>query len=34
MDARQLMFLLDTRQTHHESAWAKWLPELLEFLFL
>lgn len=33
MDSRHLMFLLDTRQTHNEAAWAKYLPELLQFLF-
>lgn len=34
MDEKHCMFLLDSRQTHYETAWAKWLPELLEFLFV
>ncbi len=33
MDRLHSMFLLDTRQTHNEAAWAKYLPELLRFLF-
>ena len=33
MDGRHCMFLLDTRQEHYEGAWAKYMPELLEFLF-
>lgn len=33
MDATQLMFLLDSRQTHYEAAWAKYLPETFRFLF-
>lgn len=32
MDEKHCMFLLDTRQTHYETAWAKWLPEMLRFL--
>lgn len=34
MDSLHNMFLLDTRQTHYEAAWAKYLPEILRFLFL
>ena len=33
MDRLHSMFLLDTRQTHNEAAWAKYLPELIRFLF-
>ncbi|MBR6113697.1 MAG: alpha/beta hydrolase [Oscillospiraceae bacterium] len=29
---RELMFILDTRQTHSEAAWGKYLPEFLRFL--
>ena len=32
MDERHCMFLMDTRQTHYETAWAKYLPEMLRFL--
>ena len=33
MDRLHSMYILDTRQTHCEAAWAKYLPELLHFLF-
>lgn len=33
MDRLHSMYLLDTRQTHNEAAWAKYLPEMLHFLF-
>ncbi|MBR6321746.1 MAG: hypothetical protein IKR59_02645 [Lachnospiraceae bacterium] len=33
MDRLHSMFILDTRQSHNEAAWAKYLPELLHFLF-
>ena len=33
LDRRQCMFLLDTRQTHDEKPWGKYLPEILRFLF-
>ena len=33
MDRLHSMYLLDTRQTHNEAAWAKYLPELIRFLF-
>ena len=29
---RDVMFLLDTRQTHSDAAWGKYLPEILRFL--
>jgi len=32
MDRRQAMFLFDSRQTHNEAAWAKYMPEILRFL--
>ncbi len=34
MDATQNMALIDTRQTHYESGWSIYLPEMLRFLFL
>ena len=34
LDRHQNMYILDTRQTHTEAAWAKYLPEILRFLFL
>jgi len=34
MDSRHNMYILDTRQTHYEGAWAKYLPEILRFLML
>jgi len=34
MDNRHLMFLMDSRESHIESAWAKVLPETLRFFFL
>ena len=30
---RELMLVMDTRQTHSEAAWGKYLPEFLHFLF-
>ena len=30
---RQCMFMFDSRQIHNEAAWAKYLPELLHYLF-
>ena len=30
---RDMMLLMDTRQTHSEAAWGKYLPEFLRFLF-
>ena len=33
MDRRHAAFLFDSRQTHNEAAWAKYLPELLHYLF-
>ncbi len=32
LDAAQNMVLIDSRQTHSETAWAAYLPELLHFL--
>jgi len=34
MDSLHNMYILDTRQTHCEGAWAKYLPEILRFLML
>ena len=33
LDATQNMVLVDSRQTHYEAAWARYLPEMLRFLF-
>ena len=33
LDCTQNMVLIDSRQTHYESAWRTYLPELLRFLF-
>ena len=32
-DKDHLMFLLDTRQTHAGAPWARYMPEMLRFLF-
>ena len=29
---KDMMLLMDTRQTHSEAAWGKYLPEFLRFL--
>jgi len=34
MDPEHLMFLFDSRQTHSNVAWNKYMPEVLRFLFL
>ncbi len=34
LDATQNMALFDTRQSHYDRAWHKYLPEMLRFLFL
>lgn len=33
IDKEHLMFLLDTRQSHCNEAWKKYMPEILRFLF-
>lgn len=33
LDTTRNMVLIDSRQTHYESAWRTYLPELLRFLF-
>lgn len=33
LDRHRAMFLLDTRQSHSNAAWGKYLPEILHFLF-
>ncbi|MBQ1376335.1 MAG: alpha/beta hydrolase [Lachnospiraceae bacterium] len=33
LDATQNMVLVDSRQTHYQAPWAKYLPEMLRFLF-
>jgi predicted alpha/beta superfamily hydrolase len=33
LDSTQVMAMIDTRQPHYESAWSKYLPESLRFLF-
>ncbi len=34
LDRRQTMFIFDSRQTHYNAAWRKYMPEFLRFLFL